>query len=266
MLNLKGLKTGFGQYYLVLAVLPLCVLVGALKYIFSYYSLDFLPRSSMPIITSVLAGIVFFFGFILAGIISDYKEAEKMPIEITGSLYSIWREARNLPSEPFYSDVSKNVEHNILSFIEIFKTKYLIQKNTDSVLDSIDSFSEHFIKMDGKVSPPLMARMRHEQANLFKCVMKIAAIRETSFSKTAQALVKSLGLFFTIILMLIKLEHVLQGVLLIIFYSFILLSIIILIRDMDDPFEYEEGKEVIDEVDFNILYNFSYRIKNNINK
>jgi hypothetical protein len=218
----------------------------------------------MPFITSVLAGIVFFFGFILAGIITDYKEAEKMPIEITGSLYSIWREAKNLPSEAFYSDLLNKVELNILSFIEKFKTEYLIHKNNDNVLDLIDSFSDHFVKMDEKVAPPLMARMRHEQANLFKCVMRITAIRETSFSKTAQALVKSLALFFVIILMLIKLEHVLQGILLIIFYSFILLSIIILIQDLDDPFEYEEGKEVIDEVDFNILYRLSDRINNKI--
>jgi hypothetical protein len=63
----------------------------AAKLVISAFSLEFISIS--PLFTSVLAGGVFVLGLIVAGTPADYKEAERVPAEITAALTNIHDDA-----------------------------------------------------------------------------------------------------------------------------------------------------------------------------
>ena len=47
------------------------------------------PIELNPVYTGLVAGNIFLLGFLLSGVLSDFKEAEKLPVELTASLESI---------------------------------------------------------------------------------------------------------------------------------------------------------------------------------
>src|SRR5215211_3288329 len=61
--------------------------IVAAKLAISAFSLEFISIS--PLFTSVLAGGVFVLGLIVAGTLSDYKEAERVPADLTAALTNI---------------------------------------------------------------------------------------------------------------------------------------------------------------------------------
>jgi hypothetical protein len=39
-------------------------------------------------------------------------------------------------------------------------------------------------------------------------------------------------------------------------YVFFLVSTLIIVKDLDDPFEYQEGKMKVEEIDFSMVYDY----------
>src|SRR5690349_24410620 len=76
---------------LMLRALPFVVGAVALKGI--CLALDFHPLDLNPLLSGLVAANVFLLGFLLAGTLADYKEAEKLPGEIAASLETICDEA-----------------------------------------------------------------------------------------------------------------------------------------------------------------------------
>jgi hypothetical protein len=59
----------------------------AVKLVIAAFSLEFIELS--PLFTSVVASGVFVLGLIVAGTLTDYKEAERVPSEMTAALTNI---------------------------------------------------------------------------------------------------------------------------------------------------------------------------------
>jgi len=258
MVKIHPLKRIIGRYHLLANVLPLTISVGFIKFGFHSFGWEQLPSSMLPFITSVLTGIIFFFGFILAGIVSDFKDSEKIPSEMVVSLYTIWREAENLANED--PELTDGLKKKIYIFVDRFKSEFLIRR-VDDIFDLLDSFSDDFRQMDRKVPPPLMVRLRNEQSTLWRLLTRIKVIRSTSFSESGYLAIRAITILFIFALMLLKADPFLEGAFFVCLYTFILFSIILLIQDMDDPFEYEEGEKGVDEVNFDVLYDFGDRLK-----
>ncbi len=76
-LSLKQLKIGPRTLVIV------GLLIG-LKFLIKEQNLEFFSLNAL--FTSAIAGAIFIMGFLLAGIMTDYKEAEKISAEIRSSL------------------------------------------------------------------------------------------------------------------------------------------------------------------------------------
>jgi hypothetical protein len=57
--------------------------------------LDVLELS--PLLSSLVAATVFLLGFLLKGVLSDYKESEKLPGELSTSLFLLAKEIKAIP-------------------------------------------------------------------------------------------------------------------------------------------------------------------------
>src|SRR6476620_8743899 len=76
-----------GNPRLLLQVLPVAAVMVLLKWLYDLSPLRHLDFS--PLLTGVIAAEVFIVGFILSGTSADFKEAERLPGEVAGSLDSI---------------------------------------------------------------------------------------------------------------------------------------------------------------------------------
>src|SRR5215218_6320413 len=67
----------------------LLIVIGIIvvKLVIAAFSLEFISIS--PLFTSIVAGGVFVLGLIVAGTLTDYKEADRVPAEITAVLTNI---------------------------------------------------------------------------------------------------------------------------------------------------------------------------------
>ena len=71
----------------VFGVLPVAAVMVLLKWLYDLSPLKHLELS--PLLAGVIAAEVFIVGFILSGTAADFKEAERLPGEVVGSLDSI---------------------------------------------------------------------------------------------------------------------------------------------------------------------------------
>ncbi len=70
--------------------------------------LDVLELS--PLLSSLVAATVFLLGFLLNGVLSDYKESEKLPGELSTSLFLLAKEIKAIPIHTPGAPIKEDVE------------------------------------------------------------------------------------------------------------------------------------------------------------
>ena len=76
-MRLQNLFPKIKKWHLVIEILPILIGVFILKILFHTFGLEFISLN--PLFTSLIAGTIFLIGFLINGVISDYKESEKCP-------------------------------------------------------------------------------------------------------------------------------------------------------------------------------------------
>lgn len=254
------------KFHLIFSVLPLVIIAAGVKFAVYYFGWGIIPKDVTSFFPSILTGIIFILGFILAGVLSDYKESEKIPNEICISLYILWQEAYIACKDP-EKQSAITLQEKIKQFFPMFKKDFLAERNR-KIFDLVDSFSDDFYELDKKpVAPPLMGRLRTEQANIRKVLNRIDVIKDTDFVPSVFVSIKAITILFLLMYCFLQTDQNIWwgGVILISIFTFIIFSIIFLISDMDDPFEYEAEDDAnvkSDEISLNVLQKFHDSILN----
>jgi hypothetical protein len=84
--------------------------------------------------------------------------------------------------------------------------------------------------------------------------------QETGFVQSAYAVVEALGFFLVIGLVILKLEPFYESVFFSLVVSFLVLYMLLLIKDLDDPFEYHEYGELGNEVSLKPIHDLIARL------
>ena len=69
------------KWSIAIKIMPLILLIAILKYLAHEYQLEVMELNAL--FTSLVAGTIFLIGFLISGVLSDYKESEKIPSELT---------------------------------------------------------------------------------------------------------------------------------------------------------------------------------------
>lgn len=239
------------KYHLILTVLPVVILACLVKVIFHFSNLEIIPKEFSSFFPSILTGIIFILGFILAGVVTDYKESEKIPNEIATSLYIIWQESI-IVKKNTQSPAADTLMDKIKRFIPILKNDFFI-KGKENIFDEIDSFSDDFAALEKSTPPPFLARMKNEQANLSKWINRIKVIKDTDFAPSVMICIRIIASLFLLSYCFLKVDPWWCGILLVMIFTFVIFSIIILIADMEDPFEYDGDAPGSDEINLDVL-------------
>lgn len=231
------------KYYLFLSVLPIVVLVGGFKVGAHLLNWEVIPKDLSSFFPSILTGIIFILGFLLAGVVTDYKESEKIPNEIAASLYAIWQEADYLRIVSG-SKSAAELMNKIKDFVPTLKRDYFMLGN-DQLSKLLDSFSANIIEIGKEgAAPNYILRMKAEVASLKKTINRITVIQNTDFVPSVFICIKVIAIVFLTVYCLLNVDPWWGGLILVSIFSFVIFSILFLIKDMEDPFEYDGSDDV----------------------
>lgn len=249
------------KYHLIFSVLPVVILAGVLKTVFHFLGWEIIPKELTTFFPSILTGIIFILGFLLAGVVTDYKESEKIPNDIAASLYSIWQEAdfiknvQNCPSAP-------GMMTKLKLFIPTLKEEFFIKRN-DQLLKLLDELSADVVLLGKEgATPNYLFRMKIEITNLKRIMNRITVIKTTDFIPSVFICIQAITIIFLSVYCLLSVEPWWGGLILVCIFTFVIFSILNLIKDMEDPFEYDgSGYSRSDEVSLDVLDNLQKELE-----
>ena len=199
-----------------------------------------------PLVTSLVASTVFLMGFLLNGVLGDFKESEKLPGEIATSLETLGLEIQAIPSHNSLAQVG----NHLWAVAELGDSilEWLLNRiPTAELLRRYQQTHGQVVQASVKLGiPPLQARLMAETAQILKLINRVEAIRETSFITlvywlaTAGIVLLSGSLIFTV-------TDVLQeSIFFIIVITFLLIFLLRLIADIDNPFGHADATSAED--------------------
>jgi hypothetical protein len=234
------------KWSIAVRILPLVFLVAILKFLSHKFGLEVMELNAL--FTSLVAGTIFLIGFLISGVLSDYKESEKIPSELAGSL-------RNLFDDTFTIYKGKNSD-NAKQFIDFQKSLgtslqawFYKKERTSSILNKISEMNAYFIELDKEgIQANYLIKMKNEQNNIRRIILRTDTIRDTEFVGSAYAIVEVMGFLIALGLIIIKIEPFYASLFLTLLITFFISYMFLLIKDLDNPFDFsikgETGTEI----------------------
>lgn len=253
------MQPSFRKFKIGLWTFSIVGVLIASKFFIHTWELEFFSLNAL--FTSAIGGAIFIIGFLLAGIMADYKEAEKIPAELRSSLENIWEEGKFFNRDKKEFNLKK-LHDNLLAIIQNF-LKGLGHEGDhhklEACIESINELSESFAQMEKLGMPPnYVVRLEGEQATLRKSVLRVYHIQRTQFLPSAHVLGESLVLGIIALLLFLKTEGSPESIVLFGFISYLFLYIRQLIRTIEKPFR--QGDNTMDDVSLFLLREFQSKL------
>jgi hypothetical protein len=228
MLRLK-LKWG-----LILKAAFLVLPLLAIKLIFHFLNLEVIAVG--PVITALVAGVFFVIAIILSGVLADFKESEKIPGELTASIEALYKDTCLLGKNEAVVEMLKHVRELTHAITANFQRKGSWKlSEINAVIDQIDEDIQNFAAKEAPIA--LIVKLRNELGNIKRLSNRVEVIKEVPFLAAGHAIAEFSTGGALLVLLLLKIEPVYEGLVLAGVISTILISVVLLIKDMDNPFE-----------------------------
>lgn len=259
--HLFGSTYQFKFSHLRVAVL-VSFIVGCLKLAFQYFGIELLQVNAL--LTAIISGNIFILGFLLNSTLRDYKEAEKIPSDLAASLETIYDECEIMLAKKNEPVVVKAVAH-VLKITKSFEAWFYKKAYTQDVLMQISELNYYFEKFEPLTQANFIVRMKNEQNALRKNLMKANILRDTPFYEASYTIAKISVFFLLLLLTLLSADPFYEYVLFILVIVFMTIFLVSLIKDLDEPFEYDD-LDTSDEVSLKPLTDFAKRAKKRLRK
>lgn len=220
-------------------LIPFVLGIAALKVLLGALGLDILSLS--PLYTGLVAGTIFILGFLLAGTLADYKESEKLPGDLAASLETICDECLILQQDKQAPEAAECLAavRDLAATIE----RWLRNRDeVDEVLDDIRGLNRHFLAFEPLTQPNFIVRLKQEQSAIRRMIIRIDTIRETSFVGAGYAIGELTSIVLMVGLVFTNVGGLDVELFLLSTLAFVLGYMLLLIRDLDNPFEYDGSR------------------------
>ena len=247
------------KWSIAFKILPLIILVGVLKFLSHKFGFEILELNAL--FTSLVAGTIFLIGFLISGVLSDYKESEKIPSDIAATLKSLFDDTYTI-----YKARNSETARQFIEFQKSFVTSLIdwFYKNekTKSMVSKISGFNNFFIELDKEAVPPnYLIKMKNDQHNIRRMLLRIDTIRDTEFVGSAYAIVEAMGFLIVCGLLMINIEPFYASLFFTLLVTFLISYMFLLIKDLDNPFEYSVKGESGTEVSLKPIRDFEIVLK-----
>lgn len=195
---------------------------------------DVIPPGT--ILSAYIGGVIFTLAILFTGTLADYKESEKLPSELAVSLRSLHQDARLASLQT--QEIARNMQSHIRELVKIINAQLAKSawplREINGLLSAID---DDIVGLTGKSVPPqFIAKMRVELTNIDRISHRIRIIMETSFIPAAYAISEIAAGTALFLLFFVELEPYYEGLAYFGVVSLLLMSLMFLLKDMDNPF------------------------------
>lgn len=198
-----------------------------------------------PLFSGLVAANVFLMGFLLSGVLSDYKESEKLPGELAAGLGTIADDFVAL-AEPKHEAVRREGLAQLLRLATGIHDWLLRRQSTEAILEQVSDLVHLFTRLEPFIPANYTVRLKQEQNNLRRSLIRIDTIRETSFIPSGYVISEIVTALLTVGLVLIKVDLVYEGLFVVGLITFLFSFLALLIRDLDNPFGYDDQRSAED--------------------
>ncbi len=244
-MNFKNLLAKHKKWALTLRIIPIVLAILIVKYLLHDLGMEVL--ASNPFLPSLVAATVFLIGFLITGVLSDYKESEKLPAELAASLETIADETYII-----YKNKKAPVAREFLSYLGDFSKDiegwFYKKVRTRELLLKLRGFNNYFAEMEPLAQATFISRIKQEQQNLRKTITRIHTIKDTNFIGSGYAIAEGISALLIVAMLLTKMDPFMESMFFMIPIVYLFVYMIALIKDLDNPFEYDERGEAMDEV------------------
>jgi len=238
------------NYWVILKAAVIVAILVVLKLIVDHLRLDIIETN--PVVTSLVAGVIFTLAIMFSGILSDYKEGEKIPGEIAAAIRNLHKDINvaALTRIDLKVDMQGHVRELLKVLIANFDDNHWKLREIKQAMDRLDEDIEH-LAADG-IAPAFIVKIRSEMSSIEKIAYRVDTIMETSFLPSAYiiAIVAACAVIGT--LLFTKMDPYYVALTLFGTAAFVLVSLLLLIRDMDNPFDFNSKSSA--HVDLAVLF------------
>lgn len=221
---------------IALRVLPVVAVAVGTKLVVDQLGWDVVELN--PLHSGLVAANVFLIGFLLAGTLSDYKESERLPGELAARAETIGDECQIL-----YRDTGAEPALGCMEHLKGFADDVLAwlrgAASVDVPLQRIEDLNHWFLAFQPLTQPNFIVRLKQEQSALRLLVIRINTIKETSFVGAGYLIAELTSVLLLIALVIADIDSLGVELFLIGAITFLLAYMILLIKDMDDPFDHD---------------------------
>jgi hypothetical protein len=220
------------------------------RLVFDYLNYDMLSLTNL--ITAFISGAIFTIAIVFAGVLTDFKESEKIPGEIATSIRTIYSDLTliHVQDKEFISRMQGKVYCLLVTINTNFRNNTW---NLTEMDRAIDSFVEDISRLvDMNVPPQYTVKLKNELGTIDRLSHRIKTIAETSFIPAAYAISELAAAGVVILLFFVKLDPFYEGLALFTVLCMLLAALLLLIKDMDNPFEVGLGTNA--DIDLFLLW------------
>lgn len=248
------------KWSLAVRIMPIVILTGGLKFLSHKYNLEVMELNAL--FTSLVAGTIFLIGFLISGVLSDYKESEKIPGDLAASVKNLMDDTYTIYKGK-NSDTAKRFMAFQQGLVNDLMNWFYKKERTKVLLGKITEMNEYMVLLDQEgIQPNYIIKLKNEQNFLRKSILRIHTIRETEFVGSAYAIVEAMGFLVIAGLLIIKIEPFYASLFFILLVTFLITYMIMLIKDLDNPFDYSIHGESGTEISLKPLHDLQTEISN----
>jgi hypothetical protein len=248
----------FAGWRLPLQALAIAAVIVGIRLIVERTGIETISVS--PLVATIITANVFIIGFLLTGVISDYKESERVPGDLAVSLgviadecAVIWRRKDAAPARDTLRDVFELVKQ--------VRGWFLKDVRSHDLLERVSGLGDHFAEMEPFTQPNSIVRLKQEQTAVSRLLTRVHTIRETSFVSSGYVMAKLATGLVLLGLLMLEVHPWYESVFLVGVIAWFLSYVILLIADLDNPFDYtKDGRARGQEVSLKPLEDVEVRI------
>jgi len=249
-----------GNPRLLIAAAPWVLVVLVIKLVLELTDSYMFELS--PLLAGAIGAEVFILGFLLNGTAGDFKEAEKLPGEVAASLETIADECL-ITDKEFQLPEARTALAQLVEISRSVRSWLVHDRGMDDVLADIRALNEPYRVFAPVIQAGFTTRLKTEQSNIRKTVLRMDTMRRTSYVAAGYLIAEVTALLLMFVLVVTKLgandqpghqfTEVVTQLVLVGLISYLLIYLVSLIRDLDNPFEYKDGKPGAADVNLEVL-------------
>jgi hypothetical protein len=130
----------------------------------------------------------------------------------------------------------------------------------DSAFDTINADISRLVDLN--VPPNYIIKLKTEMTNIDRISHRIKTISETSFIPAAYAIAEIAAAGVILILFFVKLDPFYEGLILFTVLCMLMIALLLLIKDMDNPFEV--GQKTFADIDLFLLWDLEKKLEKKV--